>query len=157
MRLLEDSAASSPSLGSPQARAPYQGSPRQETGLLPLHHPAWPKHPRDTKVGLPRLPFLPVPPCPDPRNQARGPPYKLPQCQHLPLRQLPPHQSRQRRGQRLVGFSLWAQPQAALCAEAPGSQFRGVSREQGFRHSREPVNPAHSVSCRWGEGVCVHD
>lgn len=87
----------------------------------------------------------------------RGPPYKLPQCQHLPLRQLPPHQSRQRRGQRLVGFSLWAQPQAALCAEAPGSQFRGVSREQGFRHSREPVNPAHSVSCRWGEGVCVHD
>lgn len=77
MRLLEDGAASSPSLGSPQARAPYQGSPRQETGLLPLHHPAWPKHPRDTKVGLPRLPFLPVPPCPDPRNQAQGAPLQV--------------------------------------------------------------------------------
>lgn len=64
----------------------------------------------------PQFPFHPAFPLPNPRKHVQGAHHRPSQCQRLPLRQLPPHQSKQRRGQRVVGFPLWARPHLVLCA-----------------------------------------
>ena len=96
MRLPEDRA------GAPSDQGPVSGLRLARTGLLALHHPAGPGPHWITNVSLPcplpqsilPLPFL------TPRIRSRDPSPRMPQCQHLPMGNLPPRQSKQRRGQR---------------------------------------------------------
>ena len=66
------------------------------------HHPAGPGPHWITNVSLPcPLPRSILPfPFLTPGIRSRDPSSKMPQCQHLPIGDLPPRQSKQRRGQR---------------------------------------------------------
>lgn len=97
MRFPKDRAVSSPLTEAPSDQgviAGLQQAGNKSAGpVLPSR--AW--APLDTKVSLPRSLIHPAPPFPDPGIRSRGPTHRMPQCQHLPMRQLSPRQSKQRR------------------------------------------------------------